>query len=311
MASRLDIYVSNIIDVVSGGYEYIKVYRSTSETAGFSEATVSGTRPVLSSDTTRYRYEDAFGSADHWYKYSFFAGSGLESSLSDSLRGTVSGTSFNGATFPPESNFTSAELDTIYRLRQIVGDSKEVNRDYLSPDTSYDNVSEDGFTVELDNPKGWPLSISIDGVEFQTIADPVVQGYTFLTFSGTQISTTSGTIADIWYEHFRYSDRELIEIYTKSDPPCGLTAEQTTPEMYELMAAITVLESELRGFMSTSGQRVDIYEEIEIDPSSGLGARLKDLNGANGLKERLKCLVAAKIKQLVSNNLNFTGYRIE
>lgn len=306
MASRLDIYVPNIYDLINDDYQTIKVYRSTSETVGFFETTESGTRPILDVDVTRYRYEDSTGLADHWYKYSFLTSSGTEDYLSDALRATVSGTSYTGPTYPAESNFTSAELDTIYRVRQIIGDSKEVNRDYLSPDTSYDNVSIDGYAIELGNPKGWPVTVIIDGTTLTSVGNPKVQGYQYLVFE-TPISTVSG-VADIWYEHFRYSDREILDIYTKSDPPCGLTAAQTTIEMYELQASITLLEGELRGFMSTSGQLVDIYEEIKIDPRGGMGSRKDDLDA---LRQRLKCLVNSTIRDLVSNNIAMVPYRVE
>jgi len=53
------------------------------------------------------------------------------------------------------------------------------------------------------------------------------------------------------------------------------------------------------------------FEEIKIDPRAGLGSRVDDLNGVNGLKEKLKCLIKAKMNELVSNNISFIGYRIE
>jgi len=307
MASRLNIYIPNIIDVINNGYENIKVYRSTSDATGFSEITTSGTRPVLNIDETRYRYEDSTGAADHWYKYSQVTSSGTESALSASLRGTISGSSYTGPTYPQEVTLTAAELDTIFRIRQIIGDYKEVNRDYISSATSFDNVSNDGYVIELDNAKGWPLAVIIDGYQNTSIDEPIVQGYQFLVFSLTQISTTSGT-ADIWYEHFRFSDKEIIETHSKSDPPAGLTLAQTTSEMFELQTAITLLEGELRNFMVTSSSRVSIYQEIEIDPSAGLRARSQDLEA---LRKKLKDLVDSSVKDLISNNPYMYGWRVD
>jgi len=304
MTVRLDIFVDDVYGLLSSGYDEIKVYRSTRELTDYSEVTAFGTRLPLLEGVGRYSYTDVFGNADSWYRWSYYdVDAPSESSLSEAARGTVSGSSYRGASYPAESYLSSVEQSAVLRVRQLIGDPKTINRDYISSATSYDNVSQDGYSVELDNPKGWPLSVSIDGVPFTTINDPVVRGYQFVTFSGTQISTVSGTV-DIWYESFRFSDAEILEAYTSVDPPIGLSAAQSTAEMYEIQTAIRLLESELRGFMATSSSKVSIYEEISIDPSSGLVARQKDLEA---LRKRMKDLVTAT----TSNNLTIFGVRID
>jgi len=304
MTVKIEIFVDDIYGLMQAGYDEIKVYRSTREASDYSEITALGTRLPLISGVGRYSYADVFGNADSWYKWSYLdIGLSAESALSDAIRGTISGSHYRGASYPPELTLAASEQSTLLRVRQLVGDLKAVNRDYISSATSYDNVSQDGYTVELDNPKGWPLSVSVDGTPFTTINDPVVRGYQFLTFSGTQINTTSGTL-DVWYESFRFSDQEILETYLSVDPPRGLSAAQTSLEMYELQASIRLLESELRGFMASSSSKVSIYEEISIDPSAGLQARQKDLDALN---RRLSELVVSAI----GDNLTIFGVRLD
>lgn len=304
MTVRVDIYVDDITGLLNQGYNEVKVYRSARRDSDYSEATVSGSRIALLSDIQRYTYTDVFGNADSWYKWSYLdTGLWAESSLSSPTRATISGSYFRGATYPAESYFTAGQQDTVHRIRQLVGDFKTTNRDYISSTTSYDNVSQDGYTVELDSPKGWPLSIEVDGTSYQGINEPIVRGYQFVTFSGTLINTVSGTV-DIWYEGFRFSDREILESYENADTPSGLDATQTTTEMYEIQAAITILESEIRGFMATSSSAVAIYEEIKINPEAGMTSRLKDLDN---LRKKLSDLT----KAVVGNNLTLLGIRVD
>jgi len=77
-----------------------------------------------------------------------------------------------------------------------------------------------------------------------------------------------------------------------------------TSEMYEIQAAIKLLEAELRNFLATSSSKISIYEEIAIDPSSALRARQTDLDS---LRSKLKGLV----KSSVSNNLTLYGVRVD
>jgi len=304
MSVKLELFVSDVVGLLSSGYEKIKIYRSGRKDTDYSEATSESTRIALDYATSRYTYFDVFGTEDLWYKWSYYSDTGpLESSMSDPTKGTVSGTVFRGKTYPAEVDLTTAQQSTINRIRQYIGDFKEINRDYMSPNTSYENLSDDGYTISFDNPKAWPLAITVDDVEYTSIIDPVVNGYQFITFSGTQIVQDS-SVANIWYEHFRFSDRELLDMYETVELPPRVTNSMMTLEMYELGAAINILESELRGFMVTSSNKVSIYEEISIDSSAGLRARQEDLNN---LRKRLDNLVNATI----ANNLSLFGVRIE
>lgn len=305
MSTTINIFVQDVVGLTDASYDFIKVYRSMRPATDYSEVTAVSTRIALSPLVSRYSYYDVFGNPDSWYKWSYFSSTlSAETALSDSVRGTtVSGTGFRGATYPSETDLNPAQQEAVLRIRGYIGDVKEVVRDYISSTTSYDNVSDDRKTITLDNPKGWPLSVVVDGVSYETILDPVVNGYQFLTFSGTEISTTSGT-ADIWYHHFRYSDKEIIDAYDRSELPAGVALAMATPEMAELQTSINLLEGELRNFMATSSSRVDIYQEISIDPAGGLRARQLDL-------ENLRARVANLVKIATANNLTLYGVRID
>jgi hypothetical protein len=305
MSARVDIVVGDQYALLNYGYNEIKVYRSGSESDGFEEVTVSGSRVLLDPLVSRYEYYDIFGTVDSWYKWSYLdTDLWVESSLSPSVRGLVSGTHTRGISkYPAEVELTSSQQDTVYRIREYLGDSKEISRDRISPDTSYDNVSDDGYTVTLDNPPGWPLSVSVDGTYYSTLSDPVVNGYQFITFSGTEIVTDS-TVVDVWYEHFRFSDRQIITSFDIAELPAGVNTNMATTEMYELQTAIKLLESEYRNFLATSSSKIAIYEEISIDPSAGLKARKDDLDR---LKKKLQDLVDSSI----ANNIWLTGVRVD
>lgn len=87
-AIKLKIYV-NELDNVLTLFNRIKIYRSDDGVAGtYNEITTVDTRVRLVQGTTIYLYDDATGSADSWYKTSYFhSDTALESGLSDPRQG--------------------------------------------------------------------------------------------------------------------------------------------------------------------------------------------------------------------------------
>jgi len=85
---NLKIVVSNL-DRVMASFDQIKVYRSvTGLTGTYTEITGVGTRIALEETTTVYEYTDDSGSAEYYYKTSYYnSTSGLESSKSDAVKG--------------------------------------------------------------------------------------------------------------------------------------------------------------------------------------------------------------------------------
>jgi len=278
MAVRVNITVFDITSTLSAGYTHIKVYRSSDETTGFAEITTPSSIILLVAGTSTYYFDDVGGTTNHWYKTTFYNNSTAdESAFSTAFQGDYVDLVFSSANrYPEEGIFTNRDRLIIDRIRDLIGDRKELTRDYVSVLTGYDNVSEDQYSFTLSNPNGWPVQVNLDGTYYTTKSNPAVNGYQFITFSGTQISTTSGTL-DVWYYHFRYSDSEILTAYNGQSPPYPLLADEVTFELSLLCAAVDLMESEVGGASAASGVEVDIFEEIRINPKVGLDSRTSTL----------------------------------
>ncbi len=274
MAVKITITVNDITGTLGAGYTKIKVYRSAEESSGFEEITNAGSMVVLQSGVSEYQFIDGTGTTVHWYRTTFYdPNTPAESSFSSSFNGVFYDSGFPGTSYPEEASFTSEDRVVIDKIRNTVGDPKELTRDYVSATTgTTSSVSADGHTHSFINPRGWPLKIVLDNVEYVSLNEPQVLDYQFITFSGTQISTVSGTL-DVWYNHFRYSDAEILRVYNALIPPYPLTEEDMTFELSIICASIELLLRELGLANSTSAVEVDIYQEIRINPKAGLDSR--------------------------------------
>lgn len=302
----LTIYISDPAAVIAAGYNCVKVYRSDYENGYFSEITNVSTRPSISVSSKYINYEDNtyYGTASAWYKTSYYNSvSAAESSLSTATRGIAVEQTALVSTYPAEQNLTSTDRFNIERIRYYIGDEKKTNRDYISSSclVGYENVSADGTTYKLENQKGWPLKVIKDSIEYTSSSNPAVVDYSFLTFSGTTISTTSGTL-DVWYESFRHSDREILGIYITTPEPAYMTASTTTSEMYHIAAAITILEMELRQLMGETSGSFTLQGELSYNPEPLLRQKKEDLAE---LKKKLKELTDEM------SAVTLTGVRID
>lgn len=273
MAVKLTITVADITGTLGAGYTKLKVYRSPMSAGVYDEVTTPSMMIQLQAGQSEYVYIDGGGTTAHWYKTTFYnPTTPSESSFSGAFNGDYYDLGFPSASYPPEAVFTNDDYLVLDKIRNLIGDRKEVVRDYTSPNTgSAANISDDGYTYTLSNPNGWPLRVILDDTEYTSIDDPVVNGYKSVTFSGGQI-TASGTL-DLWYHHFRYSDTEILQVYNGLTPPYPLTAEQVTFELSVVSAAIELLTSELGMSSSSAGIEVDIFEEIRVNPKAGLDSR--------------------------------------
>ncbi len=277
MAVQLTIEVTDISATLLAGYTKIKIYRSALETSGFDEITTSSTTVPLQIGVSDYEFIDAGGTTSHWYRYTYYdPNTPAESEFSSSFLGDYYDTNFTAANYPEEGVFTNDDRLVLDKVRSMIGDRKELTRDFVSAETGYSSISSDEYTHTLSNPKGWPVKVILDDVSYTTAANPVVNDYQFITFSGSQISTTSGTL-DIWYYHFRFSDAEVMRAYNGLTPPYPLEAADVTFELAILCVAIELLSSELSGTSASSGVEVDIHEEIRINPKVGLDSRYANL----------------------------------
>lgn len=287
MSVKLTISVADIATTLLAGYTYIKVYRSASELGSYFEITIPAAMIELETGVSDYEFTDVSGTTEHWYKTTFYDQSiPAESIYSDSFQGDYIDSNFSTASYPEEGIFTSLDRLTIDKIRNFIGDKKELTRDYVSAISGYSTLSEDGYSHALSNPKGWPLQVKLDGNYYTTLNNPKVNDYQFITFSGTAISTVSGTL-DVWYYHFRYSDAEIMTTFNSLTPPFPLEASDVTMELAVICAAIELSFAELSYSSVNAGVEVDIYEEIRINPKAGLDSRYSNLKRLMDLRDAI------------------------
>lgn len=287
MSVKLTITVADITNTLLAGYTHIKVYRSAEQETGFSEITTPSSKIPLETGVSVYEFIDYNGTTEHWYKTTFYdENTPAETAYSSASLGEFIDTNFSASSYPEEGVYTNSDRLVIDKVRTLIGDRKELTRDYVSPTVGYTSISEDGYTHTLSNPRGWPTRVVLDDVEYTSEYNPEVNDYQYITFSGIAVNTVSGTL-DVWYYHFRHSDSEILRVCNALVPPAPLTEEQVTFELSILCTAIELLASELRLSGSTSGVEVDIFEEIRINPKVGLDSRFNDLQALLKMKDKI------------------------
>jgi len=272
-------------------YDYIEVARSQTELpADLTNYTViSGTNfPItLVQGTTQYTAVDEDGTAISWY-ISRYVNNTRDSisGWSDPVLGEP-GDLFYNPLFPPEIAYGSSDQLIIDRIRRLVGDPLGLRREY--GDEAASSIHFDNKTYELDE-KGWPVSVTMAGVQMNDSTDPTVNGYRYLRFNeDIAVTTWSGGIeygVDIWYYTHRWADREIMTAYDTCPPPLGLTTTTATSEAYMLQTAIELLYSESWHDSGEDGARI-ADEGSRYDPSPGLEARKKLLDDIQKRLDRI------------------------
>jgi hypothetical protein len=298
MAIALNVIVDNITDVMLI-YNQIIIERADDE---IFTTNVSGLWNLglgnygyipLQAGTTYYRAYDSTGVANlHWYRSYYYnpSTSGL-SGPSPAVQGAAPDL-FYDPCFPPEMSLTDTEKDLIAEIRLLVGDPLDVNREY--GDEAASSIHPDGKTYELDE-KGWPICITMNGIQYNDSTNPTINGYKYLIFNEF-IDTTkvvcSGTKAieygvDIWYYTFRWSDRQIIEAYNKCPVPPGLTTTTANTQSYLYYTAIRLLGSE--NWHDAIEDGAEIRDEgTTYNPGPGFTFRAKLLDDLNKKLDELK-----------------------
>jgi len=295
---RLTIRVTDIENVMLL-YSYIRIYRSDARDGTYSHLAFVPLVPGQS----EYIYDDITGTPDYWYKSSYYRDESMESALSDPAQGTAP-TLYTGATYPNEIDFDTDQSTIIRKIRRYIGDFKGLSRIYLEDgeDRSCNYISEDNKTLELDE-KGWPVYISLHSLSSDTtiektdLNDPVVQGYKYLTFSGTLMSGTQCVydIINVWYYTFKYSDREVYEAYGDAMIPPNVPTDSVTQDHLILQASIDLLENMTSEDMTEDGATIRDDQSL-YDPSPGLRERDKTIGR---LKDILDALIDESIKNAI------------
>lgn len=305
---RLTINVTDIDQVVMI-YHYIRIYRSVEEghhaELGDYEYLTDLT---LHADQSVYYYDDIQGTPDYWYRSSYYTSDSVESSLSDPAQGTAPGI-YHTVTYPEEVDFDWEDYIIVRKIRRLIGDFKTLRRLYIvDEEASCQYIHEDGKTIELEE-KGWPVSVSLQYSgqpveEKLSLTDPVVQGYKYLTFSGTLGTGSDFPVVDIWYYNFKFSDLEVYEAYGDAMIPARVPSTLVTQDHLIIQASIDLLENMTSEDMTEDGAEIRDDQTL-YDPSPGLKERDKTLRR---LKARLDDLIEETIQNQI---IALTGVLID
>ena len=280
-------------------YNSVRIYMSDSR-----EGTYTYLASVpLQAGVSTYIYNHTSGTPDLWYKSTYYNTVNLsESSYSDPTQGESP--IYHIVSYPDEYDFSSAEKLIIRKIRRLIGDLKGLSRLYLDGyESSCVYILEDNKTIDL-REKSWPVYIAINDMEFITLYDPIVQGYRYLTFSGTLNSGVSNDTIEIWYNTFKFSDSEVYEAYGDAMIPPLVPSTCVTQDHLILQAAIDLLQSLYAMDVIDDGASVRDDQTL-YDPSPGLRERDK-------LIARLQRQLDGLIKEcLKSSMLGLEGVLID
>jgi len=295
---KLTIEVADIGAVIAL-YDSIRIYTSDAENGTYTYlASVA-----LATGVSTYTYRHITGTPDIWYRSSYYnSGTGAESSLSNAAHGTAP-TLYHTPTYPEEYEFDDDEDIIIRKIRRLIGDLKGLDRLYIDGDEFCSSIHEDGHTIDL-GTKGWPVYISINDVEYTTLEDPIVQGYQYLSFSGTLNSGVQSDVIDIWFYMFKFSDVEIYRAYGDAMIPPLVPSDCVSSDHLMLQASIDLLESMTAEDLVEDG--AVIRDDMTMyDPSPGLRERDRLLNR---LRKQLDALVKECLK---SSMLGLEGVLID
>lgn len=272
-------------------YNEIHLYRFESETETDASNGVEITQmfspptKILDVNYSTYIFVDAPGCImPYWYRARYEIPVGavpLYSSFSDPVQGGMVSRIFHNVSYPNEVSLTDAEAAIVNKIRILIGDKKQLIHDYISDCKS--RLSDNEHTIEMKD-KGWPVYINLNGVEMTQVGNPYVDGYRYLTFSGSIIDTD---ILDMYCYTFRNSDSSINDAYSNVMIPPGLTSATVTQDHFILQTAITLLEGELISDAVDSGVKIR-DGDTNYDPTPSFSARQKILDR---LRKRLDDLI--------------------
>lgn len=295
---NLTIEVADIA-VVIAMYDQIKIYTSDEESGTY---TYLDSMSLLSG-VSIYTYLHLQGTTDTWYKSSYYnTTTEVESGLSNAARGSAPSL-YHTVSYPPEYDFDADEEIMIRKIRRLIGDIKGLENLYADGTEFCSSILQDGKTIDL-GEKSWPVYVSINDVEYTTLDDPIVQGYRYLTFSGTLNSGVQNDTINIWYNTFKFSDREVYESYGDAMIPPMVPADCVSQDHLMLQAAIDLLMNMYAEDVVDDG--ASIRDDMTLyDPSPGLRERDKLIKQ---LRKQLDGLVQECIK---SSMLGLEGILID
>lgn len=196
----------------------------------------------------------------------------------------------------PQEVTDNSELEIIFRIRQLIGDEAEVFIDDRVIDGCA-GVTMSGMTYQLEEPKGYPMSIYVDGNEYTSLAEVAVIGYKYIKFNSSIL--LEGQRVTVVYHHFRHSDLEIINTYdtgafTYLTGQCNLTPEEIGIDLLVLATSYILLQKDLNNYIKAAVKLGDSDSEYD---ASQRPRYLKDLLSQirgelqDSLKAKMNCKV--------------------
>ncbi len=281
------------VTAVEAVFDQLLIFRADAANGPFTNITT-----ITLTSAGVYTFLDTGTNPGKYYKAQYFNSSSMVSSVFSELAqetGVFSEYTVptSTASYPPEIALSEQDREIVESIRLTLGDFGIIERDFYNSTDSNSQfacasqISSDQKTWELLEFKGWPQRVVINGDEKTSITDPQVIGYRFLTFSGAEACITGSL--DIFYNHFRFSDREILLAYDRAGNllvSCGLDTSQITTEMLIMQAAILLLEGEVRDFATGA---VEIRDgDTFFSNTRGIQARTEDLRD---LKQKIRDLI--------------------
>lgn len=174
--------------------------------------------------------------------------------------------------FPSEVALTVDEEVIVFRVRGLIGDEKRTVVDEIYDIDSCANVKVDGSMYGMEEHKGWPIDVRVGGVPVTSgaVSSGVVEvlNYEYLRWNTVPGPLVAGTSLSVVYNHFRYSDLEIINTYdtgatTFLAGQCGLTSAQIGPDLLVLATAYALLSNDLQKYINEAVNLEDSDSKID------------------------------------------------
>lgn len=208
--------------------------------------------------------------------------------------------------YPPDAVFTVEQAAVITRIRQLIGDSKEVYIDDIrNAGDGCNNVSSNGNIYEMEEAPGYPLEVYVDGTEFIAISGAEgleVIGYKYLRFTGTAPVITSSSSLLVIYHGFRNSDFDILETYldgatTYLVAQCNLDEVDLTQDLLVLATAYILLGKDLAQYASEAVRLADSDSSYDNTARGRILQSLMD-NVYKTLKDGIEAKTRCKLHSL-------------
>lgn len=213
--------------------------------------------------------------------------------------------------YPPEIILSIEEEQLISKIRNLTGDIEEVFIDDVTSAGVCSRVKMNGSLYELEEPKGYPINIYVNGVEFTDTTGPfgvVVIGDKYLRFTDTSGVLNENTHLVVIYNHFRNSDVDILNLYDTGarvylTAECNLSDEDLGEDLLALSTAYALLTKDMSEYVSNAVDLSDSDSRYNASNRPNALAKLLQIIG-----DRLKHAIEVKTR---CKMLRLPVYKVE